>query len=82
MNNHERGIAMFEYKDRLQRATEAIKNADFIEKYALEDLYTSSFYPFKTQEERWAYLAKHISLNRYDTPAAELYKDLFRLAQR
>ena len=100
---------MLEYKDRLQRATDAIKNADFIligggaglsdaaglhysgnrftdnftdfiEKYGLEDLYTSSFYPFKTQEERWAYWAKHISVNRYDTPAAELYKDLFRLA--
>lgn len=54
---------------------------DFIEKYDFEDLYTSSFYLFKTQEERWAYWAKHISLNRYDTPATELYKDLFRLAQ-
>ena len=30
MNNHERGIAMLEYKDHLQRATDAIKNADFI----------------------------------------------------
>lgn len=101
---------MLEYKDRLQRAAEAINNADyiligggaglsdaaglhytgkrftdnfadFIVKYGFQDLYTSSFYPFKTQEERWAYWAKHISLNRYDTPATELYKDLFRLAQ-
>lgn len=53
----------------------------FIEKYGFTDLYTSSFYPFQTQEERWAYWAKHISLNRYDTPATALYRDLFRLAQ-
>ncbi|MDR1620069.1 MAG: hypothetical protein LBS18_05355, partial [Clostridiales bacterium] len=55
--------------------------APFIEKYGFEDLYTSSFYPFRTQEERWAYWAKHISVNRYDTPATELYKELFRLVK-
>ena len=53
--------------------------ASYIEKYGFKDLYTSSFYPFSTQEERWAYWAKHISINLYDTPATELYKDLFRL---
>ncbi len=53
----------------------------FIQKYGFLDLYTSSFYPFETQEERWAYWAKHISLNRYDTPATELYKTLFRLVR-
>jgi len=51
----------------------------FIEKYKFTDLYTSSFYPFKTEEERWAYWAKHISLNRYETPATPLYKDVFQL---
>lgn len=54
---------------------------DFIKKYGFKDLYTSSFYPFETQEERWAYWAEHISLNRYETTAAELYKDLFRLVR-
>lgn len=53
----------------------------FIEKYGFKDLYTSSFYPFKTQEERWAYWAKHISINRYETAATELYADLFAFAQ-
>ncbi|MBP2663048.1 MAG: Sir2 silent information regulator family NAD-dependent deacetylase [Firmicutes bacterium] len=48
----------------------------------MEDMYTSSFYPFKTEEERWAYWAEHISLNRYDTPATQLYLDLFKLAKR
>lgn len=55
--------------------------APFIKKYGFEDLYTSSFYPFETQEERWAYWAKHISVNRYEQPATELYKGLFELVQ-
>lgn len=54
---------------------------DFIKKYNMEDLYTSSFYPFKTQEERWAYWAKHVSLNRFETPATNLYTDLFDLVR-
>lgn len=33
---------------------------DFISKYGITDLYTSSFYSFGTEEERWAYWAKHI----------------------
>lgn len=54
----------------------------FIEKYHFTDLYTSSFYPFKTEEERWAYWAKHISLNRYEIAATQLYKDLLKLVQQ
>lgn len=54
---------------------------EFIEKYDMVDLYTSSFYPFKTQEEKWAYWAKHISLNRFETPGTKLYKDLFNLVK-
>lgn len=51
----------------------------FIEKYGFTDLYSSSFYPFNTEEEKWAYWAKHISLNRYEIEATKLYKDLVRL---
>lgn len=51
---------------------------DFIEKYDIEDLYSSSFYPFETMEEKWAYWARHISLNRFETPATDLYKKLYR----
>ena len=32
----------------------------FIEKYHFKDLYTSGFYNFKTEEEKWAYWSKHI----------------------
>lgn len=53
----------------------------FIRKYDMEDLYTSSFYPFKTEEEKWAYWAKHISLNRYEIPATELYIELLQFLQ-
>lgn len=56
--------------------------SDFIEKYDFEDLYSSSFYPFETLEEKWAYWARHISLNRFETPAADLYKELYRFASR
>lgn len=51
----------------------------FIKKYGFTDLYTSSFYPFETEEEKWAYWAKHISLNRFEISSTKLYRDLFAL---
>lgn len=51
----------------------------FIERYGFTDLYTSSFYDFPTEEERWAYWAKHIDFARFAPPAMELYRDIFRL---
>jgi NAD-dependent SIR2 family protein deacetylase len=53
----------------------------FINKYGFTDLYTSSFYPFKTEEENWAYWAKHISVNRFEIGATSLYEDLFQLVK-
>ena len=50
---------------------------DFIARYNMPDMYTSSFYPFQTEEERWAYWARHILINRYDVPATDLYRLLF-----
>ena len=55
--------------------------ADFIEKYGFEDMYSPMFYKFKTQEEHWAHLARHIDLNRFLEPPAELYKRLFELVK-
>lgn len=46
--------------------------APWIERYGITDLYTSSFYPFETKEEYWAYWAKHIWFCRYRTGATEL----------
>lgn len=54
--------------------------ADFIRKYRVTDMYAATFYPFRTEEERWAYLARHVRLNRYDNEVAvELYRCLFRI---
>lgn len=53
--------------------------AEFIARYGFTDLYTSSFYNFQTEEERWAYWAKHIGFARFAPPAMKLYGDLFRL---
>jgi len=55
--------------------------ADFIEKYGLEDMYTASFYPFKTDEELWAHWARHIDVNRFSQPETQLYRDLLVLMQ-
>lgn len=52
--------------------------APWIERYGFTDLYTSSFYPFETKEEYWAYWAKHIWFSRYRTGATELYKMLLQ----
>lgn len=52
---------------------------DFEKKYGIKDMYSASFYPFKTEEELWAQWARHIKVNRYDMPATELYKNILRL---
>ena len=54
---------------------------DFIKKYGIKDLYTSSFYPFETEEERWAYWAKHIYFSYYERRHTKLYSELFSLVK-
>lgn len=55
--------------------------SDFIDRYDMKDMYSATFYPFETEEGRWAYWARHIGINRYDPPAAELYKKLKQLVK-
>ena len=50
--------------------------ADFIRKYGMTDMYSAGFYPFRTQEEKWAYWSRHIVCNRWDPPALPLYRAL------
>ena len=50
---------------------------EYIKNYGMEDMYSGGFYPFKTQEEKWAYWSKHIYYNRYDVEAGKPYVDLF-----
>ncbi|HWQ07849.1 MAG TPA: hypothetical protein VN436_02035 [Holophaga sp.] len=55
--------------------------ARFIERYGMADMYSAGFHPFRTEEERWAYWALHVSLNRYDPPGLPLYRQLLSLLQ-
>ena len=53
---------------------------DFIESYGITDLYSSSFYPFETEEEYWACWARHINFIRF-REAAPLYRQLHKLVK-
>lgn len=55
--------------------------APWIERYGITDLYTSSFYPFATEEEKWAYWARHIWFSRFRTGGTELYRSLLHTVQ-
>ena len=50
---------------------------EWINRYGITDLYSASFYPFKTEEELWAQWAKHIWFARYRPEALLLYRQLF-----
>ena len=52
---------------------------EFIEKYHFGNLYSASFYEFKTQEEKWAFFAKMIKLNRYNEKPLKLYQELYEI---
>ena len=54
---------------------------DFIEKYHFTDMYTSGFYDFETQEEKWAYWAKHMYINDIGMKATNLYKEILELVK-
>lgn len=52
---------------------------DFIDKYAMDDMYSAGFYPFETQEEKWAYWSRHVYVNRFSVGETELYKKLLAI---
>ena len=54
---------------------------EFIERYHFEDLYSASFYEFKTQEEKWAFFAKMIKSNRYNDKPLKLYEELYKIVK-
>ena len=54
---------------------------EFIERYHMTDMYSAGFYPFQTQEEKWAYWSRHIYYNRYDQDAGKAYLDLLNLVR-
>lgn len=44
----------------------------FIERYGMTDMYSAGFYPFPTQEDKWAYWSQHIWVNRFEPGATPL----------
>lgn len=55
--------------------------SEFIKKYNFTDMYTSGFYDFETEEEKWAYWAKHMYINCIGMEATKLYKDILKLVE-
>ena len=53
--------------------------ADFIERYGFRDMYSGGFFPFPTEEERWAYWSRYIKINRYDPVPTPLYEHLLEV---
>ena len=53
--------------------------ADFINKYDFTDMYSAGFYPFPTEEEKWAYWSRHIYYNRYVPAPKPVYDNLLKL---
>ena len=54
---------------------------DFIEKYGVEDMYSATFYPYGTQEEKWAHWIRHVYVNRYSVGKTKLYGQLLELVK-
>lgn len=53
--------------------------SDFIRKYGFTDMYSSGFYPFESEEKKWAYWARHIYTNNTGMTKMPLYEKLLKL---
>ena len=54
---------------------------ELVSTYGMTDMYTSSFYEFDTEEERWSYWAKHINYSFISPPPLKAYKNLFKIVK-
>jgi NAD-dependent SIR2 family protein deacetylase len=52
---------------------------ELVKTYGFTDMYTSSFYNFKREEEKWSYWAKHINYLCISAKATDTYKKLYEL---
>lgn len=50
--------------------------ADFRDAFGIQDMYAGGFYPFRTQEQYWAWWSRAIWVNRYLPGPTELYLQL------
>ena len=53
---------------------------DFIERYNFTNMYNGTFYPYKDEEERWAYLARYFYVYMH-FKATGLYKKIHKLIE-
>ena len=52
---------------------------DFVDKYGFSDMYSGGFFPFSSEEERWAYWSRYVYINRYSPIPNDTYAKLFEL---
>ena len=53
---------------------------DFSDKYGFNDMYSGGFYPYSTEEERWAYWSRYVYINRYlEKTPNKAYAKLYEL---
>ena len=55
--------------------------SDFGKKYGYEDMYAGGFYPYETQEEKWAFWSRNIFVNRYMDAPKPVYDHLLELVK-
>lgn len=56
------------------------KFPELVEKYGMTDMYTSSFYDFETEEQRWSYWSKHIDY-LYNINPKDVYLKLLNIVK-
>lgn len=52
---------------------------DFIERYPLTDMYSTAFYPWRSEEEFWAFFSRYININRYVFEDKKVYPKLLKM---
>ena len=57
------------------------KFPELVSAYGMTDMYTSSFYEFNTEEERWSYWAKHINYSYISREPLEAYQNLLKIVK-
>jgi len=55
--------------------------SDFSQKYGIKDMYSGGFFPYPTEEERWAYWSRYVYVNRYMDAPKPVYQRLLGLVK-
>ena len=52
---------------------------EFAKRFGIRDVYSGGFYPFPSEEIRWAWWARHIYSNRYIDAPKPVYRNLLKM---